>query len=54
MYEFIENVDIRVNIVEAKDLKGKDKTSDPYVKVRVGKHSVHKTKHIKKNNNPEW
>jgi Ca2+-dependent lipid-binding protein len=53
---FIENATIKVTLLEARNLKGmnRDKTSDPYCRVRLGKHSVHKTKHIKKNCNPQW
>ncbi|RCI05087.1 hypothetical protein CU098_011999 [Rhizopus stolonifer] len=47
---------IKVTVIEARNLKGmnRDKTSDPYCRVRLGKHSIHKTKHIKKNCNPQW
>ncbi len=40
----------------ARGLKGmnRDKTSDPYCRVRLGKHTLHKTKYIKKNCQPEW
>ncbi|CAO3625901.1 unnamed protein product [Mucor hiemalis] len=50
------NATIKVTIVAARGLKGmnRDKTSDPYVRVRLGKHSIHKTKHLKKTCDPEW
>ncbi|KAI9485787.1 MAG: C2 domain-containing protein [Benjaminiella poitrasii] len=51
-----KNVTIKVTLIEARNLKGmnRDKTSDPYCRVRLGKHSIYKTKHIKKNCNPQW
>ncbi|CAO0794356.1 unnamed protein product [Mucor circinelloides] len=51
-----KNVTIKVNVVEARNLKGcgRDKMSDPYCRVKLGKNSIHKTKHLKKNLNPEW
>ncbi|KAI7907367.1 C2 domain-containing protein [Cokeromyces recurvatus] len=51
-----KNVTIRVSLIEARNLKGmnRDKTSDPYCRVRLGKHSLYKTKYIKKNCNPHW
>ncbi|OBZ83487.1 Uncharacterized protein PYUK71.03c, partial [Choanephora cucurbitarum] len=47
---------VKISIIEARNLKGmnKDKTSDPYCRVRLNKHSLHKTKYIKKNCNPQW
>ncbi|KAI8644638.1 C2 domain-containing protein [Parasitella parasitica] len=54
--ESTENVTIKVNVLEARNLKGcgRDKTSDPYCRVKLGKNSLHKTKHLKKNLNPQW
>lgn len=51
----IENVSIRVNVVEGKNIKDHHgKTSDPYVRIRQDKHSIHKTKYLKKTSDPEW
>ncbi|KAI8973424.1 C2 domain-containing protein [Mycotypha africana] len=44
-----KSVTIRVTLVEGKNLKG-----DPYCRVKSGKNTVHKTKHMKKNPNPQW
>ncbi|CEP18365.1 hypothetical protein [Parasitella parasitica] len=51
-----KNVTIKVNVLEARNLKGcgRDKSSDPYCRVKLGKNSLHKTKHLKKNLNPQW
>lgn len=45
-----------IHLLEAQNLRGVDKsgTSDPYVRVRMGKSQVYKTKHIKKTLRPEW
>ena len=54
--KIIENVSVKVTLAGARNLKGShpDKPVDPYVRVRLGKHSLHKTKHLKKTNDPEW
>lgn len=50
------NGTLEVQILSARGLRGVDKsgTSDPYVRVKVGKDSSNKTKHIKKTLTPEW
>lgn len=47
---------LQVTIVDARGLPGVDKsgTSDPYVKVRLGKHSVYRTQTIFKTLAPTW
>lgn len=47
---------ISVQLVEARGLRAVDRngTSDPYVRVRVGKHVVHKSKTITKTLAPTW
>ncbi|KAF7727699.1 hypothetical protein EC973_007255 [Apophysomyces ossiformis] len=49
-------VNVKISIIAGRNLKGmnRDKTSDPYARVRIGKHVVHKTRHIKKTCEPEW
>jgi Ca2+-dependent lipid-binding protein len=49
------NGTVEVHVLAARGLKGVDKsgTSDPFVRIKVGKdHS--KTKHIKKSLDPQW
>lgn len=47
---------VTVTLVEARGLRGVDKsgTSDPFVRVKVGKHQVYKTKVKPKTLAPEW
>lgn len=47
---------VTICLVEARALRGVDKsgTSDPYVRLRLGKKQVFKTKHIKKTLAPQW
>lgn len=47
---------VSVNILEARGLRGVDKsgTSDPFVRVKVGKSQIYKTKVIPKTLAPEW
>ncbi|KAG0171493.1 hypothetical protein DFQ28_001023 [Apophysomyces sp. BC1034] len=47
---------IMVRLIEARGLHGVDKggTSDPFVRVRIGRQQVYKTKHIKKSLSPVW
>ena len=47
---------VMIKIIEARNLRGVDRsgTSDPFVRLRVGKKQVHKTKHIKKTLTPQW
>ncbi|KAI8337582.1 C2 domain-containing protein [Chlamydoabsidia padenii] len=47
---------VTVHIIGARGLPGVDKhgTSDPFVQVRLHHHTLHKTKTIKKNLDPEW
>ncbi|KAI9266580.1 C2 domain-containing protein [Phascolomyces articulosus] len=47
---------LTIKIIEARNLRGVDRTgtSDPFVRLRVGKKQVYKTKHIKKTLTPQW
>lgn len=47
---------VTIHVIEARNLRGVDKsgTSDPFLRVRIGKHQVYKTKYIKKTLTPEW
>lgn len=47
---------VNITLVEARGLRGVDKsgTSDPFVRVKVGKRQVYKTKVIHKTLLPEW
>ncbi|KAI9029637.1 C2 domain-containing protein [Phycomyces nitens] len=47
---------VMINLIEARGLRGVDKggTSDPFVRVRIGKSHAYKTKHIKKTLTPVW
>ncbi|KAF7721951.1 hypothetical protein EC973_003912 [Apophysomyces ossiformis] len=47
---------IMVRLIEARGLHGVDKggTSDPYVRVKIGRQLIHKTKFVKKSLNPVW
>ncbi|KAI8367199.1 C2 domain-containing protein [Choanephora cucurbitarum] len=47
---------VTITLIEARGLRGVDKsgTSDPFVRVNVGKEQVFKTKYIPKTLNPEW
>ncbi|KAG2237442.1 hypothetical protein INT48_009571, partial [Thamnidium elegans] len=51
-----KNATVKFTVVGARNLKDikRDKLVDPYVRVRLGKNVIHKTKHLKKNSNPEW
>ncbi|KAI9258242.1 C2 domain-containing protein [Sporodiniella umbellata] len=51
-----KNINVKITLVGARGLKGmnRDKTSDPYCRVRQGRHTLYKTKYIKKNCQPEW
>ncbi|GAA5810280.1 hypothetical protein MFLAVUS_003700 [Mucor flavus] len=51
-----KNATVKFTVVGARNLKDlkRDKLVDPYVRIRLGKNVIHKTKHLKKNNNPEW
>jgi Ca2+-dependent lipid-binding protein len=50
------NGTVEVHVIAARGLRGVDKsgTSDPYVRLKVGKDSSNKTKRIKKSLDPEW
>lgn len=47
---------VSVKIVEARGIRGVDRsgTSDPFVRVRIDKQQVYKTRVIKKTLRPEW
>ena len=47
---------VYITLVEARGLRGVDKsgTSDPFVRVKVGREQVYKTKYIPKTLDPEW
>ncbi|KAG0166021.1 hypothetical protein DFQ30_007676 [Apophysomyces sp. BC1015] len=51
----IEGV-VTIHLLEARGIRGVDRggTSDPYVRIRVGKDQVYKTKVINKTLTPEW
>lgn len=51
-----KNGTITVKLVEARGIRGVDRsgTSDPFVRVRIDKHQVYKTRVIKKTLRPEW
>lgn len=47
---------LTITFIEARGLKAADRggTSDPFVKLRIGKKDVYKTNHIKKTLTPIW
>lgn len=47
---------VTITLIEARGLRGVDKsgTSDPYVRVKVGKEQIYKTSVIPKTLDPEW
>lgn len=47
---------VTITLIEARGLRGVDKsgTSDPYVRVKVGKDQIYKTQVIPKTLDPEW
>jgi hypothetical protein len=47
---------VKITLIEARGLRGVDKngTSDPYVRVKVAKGQIYKTKVCSKNLTPEW
>ncbi|KAI9025288.1 C2 domain-containing protein [Phycomyces nitens] len=50
------SISVKITIIAGRNLRpmGRENMADAYVRVRIGKRAVYKTRHISKTSNPEW